>query len=136
MENKLKRTGILDIILAACTFALVVGFLVAAFSGALSKEAETWQEGIGYVFFIIVILPLGGFFSVLARVRNKVYKSLENGRISAKTAGRGRGDEMRRSAALCVRHLSAVRVRRSFRCGGVRFVRVFSVSARVRVLNA
>ncbi len=58
MENKLKRTGILDIILAACTFALVVGFLVAAFSGALSKEAETWQEGLGYVFFIIVILPL------------------------------------------------------------------------------
>ena len=67
MENKLKRTGILDIILAACTFALVVGFLVAAFSGALSKEAETWQEGLGYVFFIIVILPF--VFLTLKAVR-------------------------------------------------------------------
>lgn len=58
MEKKLKRTGVLDIILAACTFALVIAFTVAALSGSLSKESESWQESLGYVFFVIIILPL------------------------------------------------------------------------------
>ena len=58
MEKKLKRTGVLDIILAACTFALVIAFTVAALSGSLSKESESWQESLGYVFFVIIILNL------------------------------------------------------------------------------
>lgn len=58
MNIKLKRAGILNIVLAALTFLLVAVFFAAAFSGALSKEAESWQEGLGYVFFMIIVLPL------------------------------------------------------------------------------
>ena len=58
MNDKLKRAGIFNIVLAALTFLLVAVFFAAAFSGALSKAAKSWQEGVGYAFFMIIMLPL------------------------------------------------------------------------------
>lgn len=59
MNRKLKTAGILDIVLASCTILLVAAAIVVFLTGGLGKDtAEDWQSALGYVFYVIVILPL------------------------------------------------------------------------------
>lgn len=59
MNRKLKTAGILDIVLASCTIFLVAAAVVVFLTGGLGKDtAEDWQSALGYVFYVIVILPL------------------------------------------------------------------------------
>lgn len=59
MNRKLKTAGILDIVLASCTILLVAAAVVVFLTGGLGKDtAEDWQSALGYVFYVIVILPL------------------------------------------------------------------------------
>lgn len=59
MNKKLKTVGVLDIVLASCTILLVAAAVVVFLAGGLGKDtAEDWQSALGYVFYVIVILPL------------------------------------------------------------------------------
>ena len=59
MNRKLKTAGILDIVLASCTILLVAAAIAFFYAGGLGKDtAEDWQSALGYVFYVIVILPL------------------------------------------------------------------------------